>query len=287
VPKNPGSGLPQVLPWSRTARRGRIIKDSSAGEYRAKINLRPMLWLVEVGCDRSKLMKSEMSGERRPTHSEEARMMKIIAVRVSLLICTVAAPVTALAAPIAHLTLQSESGDFIGQGGNFDVLYQSPADTISAQIRRTLAGGSPAELLFVLDSPSIANDFGLLFFGTDQLNLPIQPGTYTSAQRADFAQPGHPGLDVSWQNRGSNTLTGSFTIRDVSFFLDSANVLQIATFDATFEQHSEGATPALFGRFQYAQSGTFPQVPEPVTLLLFAIGGGAAVHRRRSMRRER
>src|SRR5437899_3270424 len=76
----------------------------------------------------------------------------------------------------AHLTLQSQRGDFIGQGGNFDLTYSTPGpETISAQIRRTLGNGSPAELLFVLDqnNPN-TNTFALLFFGTDQLGIPIQ-----------------------------------------------------------------------------------------------------------------
>ena len=117
-------------------------------------------------------------------------MMKTVAVRPILLICLVAAPATVLAAPIAHLTLQSQPGDFIGQGGTFDFLYQSPSDLITAQIRRSLPDGSPTELLFVLDSPAPGNQFSLLFFGTDQLGVPIQAGAYPDAERADFATPG-------------------------------------------------------------------------------------------------
>src|SRR5262249_29474029 len=146
-------------------------------------------------------------------------------------------------ADFARLTLQSQPGDFIGQGGTFDLTY--PAAEISAQIRRTVAGGQPGELLFgvghVHPSP---NTFSTLFFGTDQLGIPFQAGTYglpgNSAQRADFAQPGHAGLDVSFQNRGSNTLTGNFTVNSVSFFRDVNDVLQIGSLDVNFEQHSEG-----------------------------------------------
>jgi hypothetical protein len=177
---------------------------------------------------------------------------------------------------LAHLTLQSQPGDFIGQGGNFDISYSSALGAnISPQIRRTLAG-SPAELLFVVDdAPSPpANTLGLLFFGTDQLGIPIQPGTYglpgNTAQRADFAAPGHAGLDVSFQNRGSNTLTGNFTISDVTFYQDAVNTTHIGTFSASFEQHSEGATPALFGTFTFNDSRRPNQssVPEPSAAVL-------------------
>jgi hypothetical protein len=184
-------------------------------------------------------------------------------------------------ADVAHLTLDSQTGDFIGQGHSFDVTYTTPGtQTISAQIRRTLADGSPAELLFLVDQNNPGtNTFGLLFFGTDQLGIPIQPGTYgvpgNTAQRADFAQPGHAGLDVSWQNRGSNTLTGNYTINAVTFLRDSSNVLRIATFDVTFEQHSEGATPALFGHFTFQSS--LAAVPEPSPLVLVGLGGPLAL----------
>src|SRR5207249_2563476 len=110
-------------------------------------------------------------------------------------------------ADVAHLTLQSQPGDYIGQGMNFDITYDTAhSDTISAQIRRALPNGSPAELLWVLiGSPSNPmNEFASVFFGTDALGIPIQPGTYPNARRADFAPPGFAGLDVSFQNRGSN-----------------------------------------------------------------------------------
>jgi hypothetical protein len=184
-------------------------------------------------------------------------------------------------ADVAHLVLNSQAGDFIGQGKVFDITYTTPGtNTISAQIRRTLADGSPAELLFVVDqnNPN-ANTFGLLFFGTDQLGIPIQPGTYglpgNTAQRADFAQPGHAGLDVSFQNRGSNTVTGNFTVNSVSFVRDASNTLRVGTFDATFEQHSEGATPALFGHFTFQSS--LAAVPEPSPLLLGGLAGSLSL----------
>src|SRR5262249_60471954 len=85
--------------------------------------------------------------------------------------------------------------------------------------------------------------------GPDAMGIPSQPGDYRNARRAGFAPPGFAGLDVSFQNRGSNQVFGSFTITDVTFSPDRS---QILTFDATFEQHSESPNaPALFGRFQF------------------------------------
>jgi len=192
--------------------------------------------------------------------------MPSVIIAASLWFCATAS------AAVAHLTLQSQPGDFIGQGGTFDVTYGAPGQTLSAQ-NRQLTNGLPSELLFVVDQNGAGNTFGTLFFGTDQLGIPMQPGTYLNAQRADFASPGHPGLDVSWQNRGSNTLTGNFTVTQAVF--NAANVLQ--SFAVSFEQHSEGATPALFGTFTY-------QIPEPATCMLFTTALLVPARRRRTVR---
>jgi hypothetical protein len=120
------------------------------------------------------------------------------------------------------------------------------------------------------------NTYAILDFGTNRLGVPLTPGTfYDNAQRTPFAQPGHPGLEVIFQNRASSTLTGNFTIEDLTFTRDPrTGALQLLTFDATFEQHSEGAAPALFGEIQFnePQVGPSTSVPEPTTVFLFGVG---------------
>ena len=160
-------------------------------------------------------------------------------------------------AQMAHLTLQSEPGEFIGLGQNYDLIYTPSNSSLSAVVMRTLPSGEASELLFVLSGDQTI-PFSRLFFSTDALGIPIQPGVFLDAQR--FAQPGHPGLDVSLVNRGCNTLFGNFTISQVSFGPDNS----IQSFAASFEQHCEGQIPALFGTF------TYNAVPEPSTLSLFA-----------------
>lgn len=167
------------------------------------------------------------------------------------------------AAPIARLTLQSDVGDYIGAGQSFDIVYTPQTSTFfSANVRRTIGGppGQPAEVDFALGTTSSGadNTFALVFFGTDQLGIPLAPGTYPNVQRADFAAPGYAGLDVSFQNRGCNTITGSFVITQAVFGADSIGNPTIQRLAATFVQHCEGAEPALRGTFYFDATGVLP-----------------------------
>ena len=175
----------------------------------------------------------------------------------------------AAASPMAELSLQSQPGDQVGQGQTKDLIY-TPTNSqfFSAQILPFLnVGGQPAFLRFLMGTSTgdlTTNTSSSLDFATNQLNIPMQSGHFADAERASFASPGHPGLDVSFQSSGCNTVTGNFTVNTVSFFRDSNNEQQIGSFDANFEQHCDGATPALFGRFVYQVAS----VPEPSSWFL-------------------
>ena len=96
-------------------------------------------------------------------------------------------------------------------------------------------------------NPSVPSDYWTLRFRAPFDNTYLVPGTYLNAERAPFRTLGRPGLEVSGRGRGSNTLTGQFTILD----LQANSNGTIARFAADFEQHSEGATPALRGSIRY------------------------------------
>ena len=185
---------------------------------------------------------------------------KRIAMFFAVVIILLVVP-SAWADPIAMLTMQSQPGDYIGQGQSYNLTYTG--SDIVAQVIQTVAG-SPAEIDFILWPTT--NPFALLYFGTNQLGTPLEVGSYTDAQRAAFAAPGHAGLDVSFDHRGSNTLTGSFDITQL--VIGPGNTIQ--TFQVNFIQHSEGFAPALSGTFTYYANGI--PVSEPSSLAFIGTG---------------
>lgn len=160
---------------------------------------------------------------------------------------------TAAGAPVARLTLQSEAGDSIGNGQSFDIVYTpatSPTFFLATPGRPV--GGVPSSVFFAIGEPSAQpNTFATLDFSTEGLQVPLAPGTYPNAQRAAFATAGHPGLDVSFQNRGCNTITGSFTVTEVAMTPGTGGSFTVERFAATFEQLCEGSTGVLRGSFTY------------------------------------
>lgn len=167
------------------------------------------------------------------------------------LLASLGAP--AFGAPVARLTLQSEPGDAIGGGQSFDIVYTQATspDFFSATASRPV-GGAPSYVSFLVGSPTAQpNTFAILDFSTEQLQVPLAPGTYPGAQRAAFAATGHPGLDVSFQNRGCNTITGSFTVTEVAMTPGSGGSFVVERFAASFEQLCEGSTGLLRGTFTY------------------------------------
>jgi hypothetical protein len=78
----------------------------------------------------------------------------------------------------------------------------------------------------------------------------LAPGLFADAQRASFVEAGHPGLDVFGDGRGSNQVTGSFTIHQIQVDYSGTDPV-LVSFSASFEQHSEGGPLALTGTVNY------------------------------------
>jgi hypothetical protein len=79
-----------------------------------------------------------------------------------------------------------------------------------------------------------------------ELGVPLAVGTYTDAERLTFASPGHPGLSVTGDGRGCNTISGQFWVHQISV---AGGVLQ--SFTASWEQHCEAGVPQLRGCVRY------------------------------------
>jgi hypothetical protein len=80
-------------------------------------------------------------------------------------------------------------------------------------------------------------------FSSKQLGQPLELRAYPGAQRLPFAMLGHPGLEVTGDGRGCNTITGSFIVYELQ--TDSSGTLH--AFTASFIQYCEGGTAALRG----------------------------------------
>ncbi|HEV7223314.1 MAG TPA: hypothetical protein VGN42_11480, partial [Pirellulales bacterium] len=149
-------------------------------------------------------------------------------------------------AATTSLDMHSQPGDYIGAGAAYHLTPATGAFGVSSR------SANDSQITFNYQEPNLGQWWYVEFAAPNGTTL--VPGVYEGAARAAFHPPNQPGLDVSGDGRGSNTLTGSFTITEAVYDA-SGNVLR---FDATFVQHSEGAAAALTGEIKYnAVTGTF------------------------------
>jgi hypothetical protein len=164
----------------------------------------------------------------------------------------IAVPARAIAPEVDtwwSLEFAGDGGDYITQGQQWS--YGSDAtDSV-----RALAEGDGRVVKFDVDGAN--GDWWYLTFAAPT-GQPLTPGTYTGATRYPFHGSG-PGLSLSGEGRGCNTLTGAFTVLRAEFGPDG----EVLEFDATFEQHCEGLAPAARGRIQVG-----PPEPPPAPMLV-------------------
>ena len=166
-------------------------------------------------------------------------------------VARVSAPEPAPAAaipPTSILVLDSDPGDYIGQG-----LYQTFPSAISTITTSTLGGptlATPNEVqVNFFPNPAAAT----WWWDTDFAAPPGQAlavGTYSGAVRTVSRASGQPGLDIYGSGRGCSSVAGSFTVEELSVDA-SGNLLSFA---ATFVQYCEGQTPALTGEVRFDSS---------------------------------
>jgi len=152
---------------------------------------------------------------------------------------------------VFHFT--SEPGDFIGLGQE---LTLTPADA-NFNVNRNFAGG----VSIFINNFSFPNPPRLIFWFTDfaaPFGVDLMPGAYEGATRFPFNDASVPGLSISGDGRGCNTLTGRFDVLEATYDIISGEVISFAV---DFEQHCEGAPPALFGSVRINSD-----IPLPVLL---------------------
>lgn len=128
----------------------------------------------------------------------------------------------------------SDPGDFVGQGQTALITNATHYFTRSA---------SPLGVVSLnIQQPTFVQPWFFVNFdtGTDQ---PMVPGIYLGATRYPFNAPGIPGLSVTHTGNGCNTLMGQFVVSEIQ--TGPGNLLTKLAVD--FEQHCEGAAPALYG----------------------------------------
>jgi hypothetical protein len=148
--------------------------------------------------------------------------------------------------------LESEPGDWVGQGGTY--LY-TPADAVitiddfGSRLNADVNGDE---------------SWNGQFQGMNTL-MRIEAGYYGDLQRYPFHNPVKGGLSWSGEGRGCNTLTGWYVVDSVTYNGDSLEGI-----DLRFEQHCEGGGPALNGRIRWdvnePTTAPGPEVPPPAGL---------------------
>jgi Ca2+-binding RTX toxin-like protein len=148
-----------------------------------------------------------------------------------------------------QLTMTSDAGDYIGGGRSWSY---TPADAVIG------AGGTRQHIGFGIDGNG--GDWWYGDFSAGAGDILAAGSTYENAARDAFRGTS-PGIDISGNGRGCNTIKGRFGVDEATFEVDGS----LRSASIWFEQHCEGGTPALRGRFEYRAGDTTPLPPWMVT----------------------
>lgn len=203
--------------------------------------------------------------------------MTIQTIGKALLLASVFAAASSQAS-VAHLTLSGAPGEFVTGGLNIDTVFSSADPAFGYNIvdfanLGTNAAPATDYLSFLHQLSGPNSQFASLDFASP-VGETLQTGvTYFNAQRAAFASPDHPGLDVTYGVRGCGSLSGDFTIGKMNF-----SGGQLNEFSVSFNQSCGGSSAALHGTFYYnASQDSVPTSPVPEPSVLAMMGAGAAV----------
>ena len=142
----------------------------------------------------------------------------------------------------------SQPGDWVGQGQ--EVTFTGADGSFSSP--PTI----PNVARVVVKAPNGMYLFTLNLSAAD--GAVLQPGAYENAVRAGSQGPGRPGLDFSANGNGCISVTGRFGLLEIVRDANGA-ITQLAV---NFEQHCEGAVPALFGQIRFNSDAPVIKTPK-------------------------
>jgi len=179
-------------------------------------------------------LPTQLEGNRAMKYQKNTRMKRyaIVWLVFSLILLAVSAH-----AQTTSLSLSGDPGDFIVGPQS---IFLTPADG-TFEVNQNFDNG--VSLFFTGNQDG---EFWLLDFAAPNQQL-LTVGTYTGAVRFPFQGADQAGLSLAGDGRGCNTLTGSFTVLEISYGANNT----INSFDGTFEQHCEGGTAAARGEFRF------------------------------------
>src|SRR5260370_11735342 len=158
----------------------------------------------------------------------------------AILVATLALASNATGSTATFITLNSQPGDYIGGGITQTFTPGDGTFTVNTVYN------DGVDVSFQTANYSC---FWSLEFGP-QNGQTLTQEEYEGAQRFAFHSPTRPGIDVNGDGRGCNTITGRFLVSNITF-ASNGTVLTLAI---DFEQHCEGAAPALFGSVRFNSS---------------------------------
>jgi hypothetical protein len=184
------------------------------------------------------------------TRNRASSLVRLCGWVAALLVLLHAAPASA---QDTYISMTSDPGDYIGGGES----RFFTADTASISSRTE---GDDRELHIAV-FPSEGGWWYLDFAAPTGERL--LPGAYDDATRWPFNPPDKPGLSVSGDGRGCNTLTGRFDVIEARYGPSG----YVERFHATFEQHCEGLEPALRGEVFISNPAPPPALQITLTVL--------------------
>lgn len=134
-------------------------------------------------------------------------------------------------APRTQISFSGDPGDYITGGRSYRYDTRNAMITFSRNFDNGVSASISGDTWWNLDLAA-ADDATLV------------PGVYENVQRFPFQDPASPGLSLSGDGRGCNTLTGRFVVNQAEY--DAGG--QPIKLDVDFEQHCEGGVPAAYGQ---------------------------------------